>query len=139
MQQLRAFVFLLALSLLSPFHAEACSCGTCETVNDARRQYGIFLHLAKAEILASYPLSAGGGYDETKRKFVPIRQLVVEPKKSYRGPEREWLLIHDEQCGLPGEVGDEILIAVHQKADGNLYSSTCAVSCALDLNWLRYE
>ncbi len=139
MQQLRAFLFFLVLWLLAPFHAEACSCGTCETENDARREYGIFLHLAKVEILASYPLPRGGSYDETKNNFVPIRQLVAKPKKSFRGPEREWLLVHDEQCGLPGDVGDEILIAVHRRGDGNLYSSACAVKCALDLNWLRYE
>jgi len=108
-------------------------------VSDARDGYGVFLHLAKAEILASYPLQDGGSYDESKSQFVAIRQLVVKPIKSFRGPERDWLLIHDEQCGLPGEVGDEILIAVHQKADGNLYSSSCAVKCARELNWLRYD
>ncbi|MEL7541312.1 MAG: hypothetical protein AAGJ51_10445, partial [Pseudomonadota bacterium] len=137
--QVRASLIVLGLWLLSPFQADACSCGTCETVSDARDGYGVFLHLAKAEILASYPLLDGGSYDESKNQFIPIRQLVVKPTKSFRGPEPDWLLIHDEQCGLPGEVGDEILIAVHQKADGNLYSSACAVKCARNLNWLRHE
>lgn len=138
-RQPTAFILSLALWLFSPFNADACSCGTCESVDDARRHYGIFLHLAKAEILASYPISNDGHHDETKSELAPIRQLIVKPVKRYRGPDKGWLLIHDEACGLPGEVGNEILIAVHKKADGKLYSSTCAVSCALDLNWLRFE
>jgi hypothetical protein len=115
-------------------NANACSCGGCDSVNDARRGYGVFLHLAKAEILASYPLPSGGSYDETTDTFIPWRQLIVKPIKSYRGPKKEWLLIYDDECGLPGDVGDELLIAVYPKADGNLYSSPCAVSCALDVN-----
>ena len=97
-------------------------------MNDARRVYGVFLHLA------SYPLPSGGSYDETTDTFIPWRQLIVKPIKSYRGPKKEWLLEYDDECGLPGDVGDELLIAVYPKADGNLYSSPCAVSCALDVN-----
>lgn len=129
----------MALWLLSTLRADACSCSACENVSDARDAYGVFQHLAKAEILASYPFRDGERFDESSNQFIPIRQLVVKPTKSFRGPEREWLLIHDEQCGLPGDVGEEILIAVHQKPDGKLYSSACAVKCARDLNWLRDE
>ena len=83
MQQPTAFIFSLALWLFSPFNADACSCGTCESVDDARRHYGIFLHLAQAEILASYPIPNDGHHDETKIELAPIRQLIVKPVKRF--------------------------------------------------------
>ena len=140
MPVLRAFLISMATCLLSPLHADACSCVPCETATDARDGYGVFLHLGKVEILGSYPLPRGDTFDESIREIdAPIRQLIVKPKKMTRGAKRHWLLIHDEQCGLWGEVGDEILVAVHQKTDGRLYSSSCAVYCAVDLNWLHYD
>ena len=111
--------------------SRACQCATpCASPAESSQRFGIFQYIMKAEILASLENPEFAHFDWRTSEIPPVRQLLLRPVKTFRGPKREWLLVHEHVCIIGGEVGDVINVAAYLGDDGHLHASSCSASCA---------
>lgn len=124
------FCALVCAALIFSAASYACDCGTCASPAESGKKFGVFQYIMKAEILASIENPEFTNFDENANQIPPLRQLLLRPVRTLRGPKREWLLVHDNTCTVGGDVGDVVNVAAYLGDDGQLHASNCSAICA---------